>query len=197
MRRADPSVEPRARILIVCEGAKTEPIYFEALCRDKRLTRAEVEIVGEECGSHPRSVVNHAVDVMNERHRDDDPYDSVWCVFDCDEHEGIHEAFIRARDCGISVAFSNPCIELWFLLHFECSTAYRHRRAVRSQLKKYIPDYDKAEGVYDLLRERQGEAIRNADTLRKHHSNAGGKQTENPSTTVDRLVKTMMDLAQR
>ena len=197
LRRADPSIPPRARILIVCEGAKTEPIYFDALCRHKRLTRAEVEIVGEECGSHPRSVVDHAVCVMNEKHSDDDPYDTVWCVFDRDDHERIHEALTRARDCNINVAFSNPCFEIWFLLHFEYSTAERTRRAVASQLKEHIPKYNKSMDVYDLLREHQDEAIRNADTLRKHHLNGGGKGTENPSTTVYRLVTRLNNLARR
>ena len=195
LRRADPSIEPRARILIVCEGAKTEPIYFDALCRHKRITTREVHIIGEDCGSHPRNVVDYAVGLMNEKQRDDDPYDSVWCVFDRDDHEKIHEALTRARDWGVSVAFSNPCFEIWFLLHFERSTAERHRRKVLSQLKKHIPDYDKAEGVYDLLRQHQDEAISNARTLRKHHSGAGNKETANPSTTVDQLVKTLMELA--
>ena len=47
------------------------------------------------------------------------PYDEYWCVFDVDEHPYLNRALELARTSGISIALSNPCLELWFLLHFE------------------------------------------------------------------------------
>jgi len=189
---------PRPCVLIVCEGEKTEPTYFKDLRRDRRLSAAEVEICGKECASHPRLVVDYALKRKREEKRAKLPYDSVWCVFDQDDHKKIEEALIRARDNEIQVAFSNPCFELWYLLHFEYSTAERHRDAVVSLLKNgHLPGYDKSESVYHSLLEHQECATQNAGRLRQHHSTAGNKETQNPSTSVDRLVTDLNSLADR
>jgi hypothetical protein len=52
---------PRASILIVCEGEKTEPSYFKALRVALRLQTAEVEVCGKECRSDPLKVVEYAI----------------------------------------------------------------------------------------------------------------------------------------
>jgi len=45
-------------------------------------------------------------------------------VFDVGEHPKLPEALDLARRHEIAVAISNPCIELWFLLHFERQMAF-------------------------------------------------------------------------
>jgi hypothetical protein len=45
--------------------------------------------------------------------------DEVWCVFDVDEHPKLAEARDQANANGIQLAVSNPCFELWLLLHFQ------------------------------------------------------------------------------
>ena len=43
----------------------------------------------------------------------------VWCVFDRDSHPSYQEAFeMASRNKRIRLCWSNPCIELWFLMHF-------------------------------------------------------------------------------
>jgi hypothetical protein len=56
-----------------------------------------------------------------------DAYDQYWCVFDIDEHPHVDQALQLAVSSQISIAVSNPCIELWFLLHFQDQTADLHR----------------------------------------------------------------------
>lgn len=46
-------------------------------------------------------------------------YTERWLVFDCDGHDDFAKAVKRGRELGFGVAFSNMCIEYWFLLHFE------------------------------------------------------------------------------
>ena len=73
----------------------------------------------------PKTLVERAVAMKREaaleakRKKDENlKYDQVWCVFDIDEHPFVPEAKQQARDNGIEVAISNPCFELWALLHF-------------------------------------------------------------------------------
>lgn len=51
--------KPYDNVLIVCEGEKTEPYYFEEMRVYLDLDSANVAIDGS-CGSSPKSVVEHA-----------------------------------------------------------------------------------------------------------------------------------------
>jgi hypothetical protein len=78
------------------------------------------------------------------RERDDNlAYDSVWCVCDVDEHPNLANSREMARDNGIHMAISNPCFELWLLLHFRDSPGMQHRSKVEQMLAEYVPEYDK------------------------------------------------------
>jgi RloB-like protein len=45
-----------------------------------------------------------------------------------DEHPYVDQAMQLAASSWISIAVTNPCIELWFLLHFRDQTAGLHRQ---------------------------------------------------------------------
>src|SRR6185295_17099142 len=126
------SDQPRRRILVLCEGKETEPRYLEALYAKLRPSR--VQIVIEGYGEDPKALVERAVarkrEVEREARRRGDSEispDEIWCVFDVDEHGRLADARQQARDNGIELAVSNPCFELWALLHFQDQTAYLAR----------------------------------------------------------------------
>ncbi|HUT56108.1 MAG TPA: RloB family protein [bacterium] len=168
-------------ILIVCEGEKTEPFYFYHWRRDLKQV-ADITIVGGDiCGTNPKNIVQYARD-----HKEG--YDSIWCVFDRDEHKKVPEAFDQAKAHGFNVAFSNPCFELWFLIHFQDQTAHIERVAVCRKVKSHIKGYEKSADIYGQLVNGQGRAIARAVDLRKRNRDNGKKETDNPSTGVDRLV---------
>jgi hypothetical protein len=48
-----------------------------------------------------------------------------------------------ARDNGIGVAVSNPCIELWLYLHFADSPGMQDRHRMLRLLREKIPGYTK------------------------------------------------------
>ena len=48
-----------------------------------------------------------------------------------------------ARDNGIDVAISNPCIELWLWLHFAEQPGIQDRHTLQARMKHHIPDYGK------------------------------------------------------
>ncbi len=119
-------------------------VWFAA-CRNPRV---EIEIAPEH--GVPRTVVEIAkrrkVERESEsRHKRDRnlAYDAVWCVFDVDDHPAILDAKQMARSNGIDLAISNPCIELWLLLHFRESPGMRTRTKVQKMLGSYVPAYNK------------------------------------------------------
>ncbi|MDR6558187.1 hypothetical protein J2809_002557 [Arthrobacter pascens] len=116
-------------------------------------------------------------------------YDSVWCAFDIDEHPFIKEACQQARDNGIETAISNPCIEVWFLLHFENRTAQLHRREARRLLENYIANYDKTLVALSGMEGKYADAKKRAQLLdNKHTGDATLFPENNPSSGMWRLV---------
>lgn len=124
LRRTQAKRSPYDMVLIVCEGGKTEPNYFHELKDAFRLNTANIEIVGEECGSSPRDVVEYAI----KKYWENKDYDRVFCVFDKDRHTTYQAALDRIRQTKLSSSHSIhavtsvPCFEIWFLLHFRYST---------------------------------------------------------------------------
>ena len=107
-------------MLIVCEGEKTEPLYFNFL-RSKLGLTATVEVSGES-DSAPSKVVNFG----KKKIKLDPDYEYVFFVFDKDSHADYDTALSWIRDMksqrnyknfSISAITSNPCFELWLLLH--------------------------------------------------------------------------------
>src|SRR3982750_4853087 len=103
LRRRSPSLEPRPRVLVLCEGAVTEFEYFDGLRREERNKLVEVEIDFK--GGAPKTLVERAANRKKEseeearRARDENlKYDEVWCVFDVDEHPRLPDARQQARD---------------------------------------------------------------------------------------------------
>ena len=105
-----------ARVLIVCEGEKTEPNYFEALKEHLELNTANVDVTGE-CGSSPVSIVEYATRRYRDEHRAGAPFDKVFCVFDRDTHNTYQQALDKiaaAKPKDIFVAITSvPCFEYW------------------------------------------------------------------------------------
>ncbi|MFT7647504.1 MAG: hypothetical protein ACI8Y4_002253 [Candidatus Poriferisodalaceae bacterium] len=70
---------------------------------------------------------------MSKRRRkaDGPDFDEIWCVFDTDEHPNLEQAVAEAADSNIRTARSNPCFELWLVLHVADQTAHVHRHAIQ------------------------------------------------------------------
>ncbi len=188
-RRPAPAYEAQPRILIVCEGNKTEPLYFNSLRRYRRLSATQIDIVpGGISGSDPRSIVRYARKRKKRMKRKGRRFDSVWCVFDRDEHPKIEEAFLWLKESHFDVAFSNPCFELWFLLHYREIDEPMDRFEALRRLRKVMPEYRKTSSIFYLLIPKQGDAIRRAEQLRSRLIEDGQSDGDNPSTSVDRLV---------
>ena len=166
LRRRAAVRQPFERLLVVCEGEKTEPLYLAEIRQELRLSSATVQVQGGAFGSDPLRVVEYAEHLFRngdrarglERHS----FDRVIAVFDRDDHQTYHQAL--SRSAALNGALTNaerkrvtfeavasvPCFELWLLLHYEDVQAPIHRSEVYTRLKKYLPGYDKGQGGHWL-----------------------------------------------
>ncbi|MDO3408508.1 RloB family protein [Saccharibacillus sp. CPCC 101409] len=105
---------------------------------------------------------------------------------------------------GIKTAWSNECIELWFLLHFAYLDTSIPRDAYYAKLsaelrKRGGPDkYEKADsGLYEFLKPYQRKAIANAQRLKNSFAPSAAFSKRNPCTTVDELVMELIAILER
>lgn len=120
-------------------------------------------------------------------HRDRKPgaFDEVWCVVDVDEFD-VASAASEARRHQVRLAISNPCFELWLLLHHADCRAYCAGCAdVIRRLRKHLPEYDKSRLNFAHFAAGVGDAVKRARDL----DATGSDHNRNPSTGVWRLVE--------
>ena len=190
-RRGRPFRDTHVRVLIVCEGSKTERNYFSDLATHYRLSDGTVTVVG--LGETPERVVEEAKSRRYHESRAGDAYDKVFCVFDRDEHTGFERASTMARKSGFELARSWPCFEFWFLLHFRYTRMPFARSGSNSpadaclhELKRHWPEYAKnLEGLFQSLRNSLDDAKRHAIRVARE---AKQEDEPNPSTEVYKLV---------
>lgn len=198
LTRRPPSLQPRKRILIICEGSQTEPTYFEGLRARLQARTVEIRIDGD--GGVPKSLVERAVKELKSSRRaargardQNLLYDEIWCLFDVDEHPNIEDAKQQAKAHGIRLAVSNPCFELWLLLHFREHTASIHRHVLQAECRKCMPNFVKSVNFREIEHLVEG-AIDRAIRLEKWQIgryNLGG----NPSTDVYKLASEIQSAA--
>lgn len=126
LKRRGPSRRTARTIHIFCEGLNTEPDYFRALANSMYPRKVKVKPQGG-LGS-PKSIVNKArqegqnLGLLKGQRKKRDSYevnDQIWVVFDRDNWTEVEFAAAKAecKKRGIKYAYSNPCFELWLILH--------------------------------------------------------------------------------
>lgn len=181
-------------VYIICEGAETEPRYFRAF----RTRYCNIDIIPLSSSyKSADSLVRKAKNTLGENPYYPDEGDVVWCVFDRDENTNamLRNAGDMAEKSGYRIAWSNPCFEYWYLLHFTDHTGYlADCDAVIRQLQKKgrLPGYTKAADLYAELLPKQGEAInrakKRAEALLEGHESLLRREN-NPVTNVFELVE--------
>ena len=191
-----------SKILIVCEGKKTEPLYFQGLITHYRLNSANLEVTGD-CGSDPKSVFEYAKQRYQAEDKAGDPFDKVYCVFDKDQHPNYPQALnkinnIKAKNTFVAIT-SVPCFEYWLLLHYDYTTKAHTNLPGNSAaeqmlkaLKTVMPNYEKnQENIFSMLFDK-------LEIAKKHAVQAwqAAKQTgtDNPSTNIHQLVEALQNI---
>ena len=92
----------------------------------------------------------------------------------------------------MEIITSNPCIELWFYLHYKYTTIHMSSSEAVKYLKKECPNYEQGKSIYSELLNKISVAIKNAKMLEKYHlnNNKDVKYIEaNPSTMIYKIVE--------
>ena len=186
------------RFLIVCEGSRTEPNYFQALVRDRYSEVRDEKIVGE--GKSTCALVKRTLQIKEELERKRQlSFDRVWVVFDKDDFVDFNEAIQLAASYSFQSAWTNEAFELWYFLHFQYLDAgisrHDYIEKLQSEIRKH-PGYENYEykkndaSVYKMLTTIGNEdlAKRYAERLRSFFEGDEDYKEHKPCTTVDLLV---------
>ncbi len=170
------------RILILCEGEKTEPLYFNGFQKDFKLHNIFIDGLG----SNTDTIVEEAIS----RQKD---YEQVWCVFDRDsfKKQNFNRAFkLIKKYPKIKIVYSNEAFELWYLLHFNYHDTAISRKQYKTKLSEYLNEkYKKnSQDMYQKLLPKQNTAIKNAKRLLSSYEK-NNPEKNNPSTNVFELVE--------
>lgn len=192
-RRAYQTRPQRKRMLIVCEGEKTEPNYFKSIIANFPPHLAKIiDIQG--LGANTLSLVNCAKKLRDAKANSDYSYDETWVVFDRDSFppDAFDNAIHRANDSGMEVAWSNEAFEIWYLLHFEDRQTGMNRDAYKSRLTDHL-GLPYAKNDTDMYRKLQqagseAQAISRARQRETEFADIPPHQA-NPCTTVYRLIE--------
>lgn len=182
--------EPLSTLYIVCEGKKTEPLYFE----NYRTRVNNVKIRTVTCSNKDAvGIVDFAITKIKRGDFSLEDNDEVICVFDCDknENDALEKSFKNARENKIKMCLSNPRFELWFLLHYEYADQPFTKEKLESRLEKHIPNYVKNKDYFGKLLPMRDDAIKNAEKLNTYHSSNGvslESVKSNPSTQVHEVI---------
>lgn len=182
----------RKKILLLgVEGKnKTEKRYFSKF---NRLQNKYVIQFSSGNETDPLQLVENLIKDIKDQGLVLKDKDVACAVFDVDndrsKNQSIKQAQRMAKKYGIDLIPSNPCFELWFLLHFEFSTAFCTNNDVFNNLQKHLPDYEKSDPCFDQLYPHLKTAVENSKKLRKHHIVVKHKNIfdQNPMTDIDNI----------
>ena len=185
------------RHLIVCEGTETEPHYFEgmkAALGDSN--RKKVAVVVRGSGKHTLGLFECAQEYCRYA---PETFDHVWLVFDKDDFPANEFDLVTERcasasspSCTFHALWSNPCFEIWPLLHLRYTTAPMDasgcQRTLADTLRRDCGiEYRKnMERLFEVMSRGRTTAESNAARLAKHHESIGNDRPSamNPGTRI-------------
>ena len=199
-KRGDP--KPDA-ILIVSEGTKTEPFYFQGL----------VDYINAKCGENvtnkplifPEGIGRSTMKLIQETNklvaRGKRHYSQVWVVFDKDDFTDFDEAIRVGKEKGYQVAWNNKSFEYWIFLHFNYSDAalnqdgwttkigdiFRRKQIDASGYRKCDPK------VFDIATKHGSlkQAIQRAKRIEDNYPQSMVPSQCNPCTKVYQLIESL------
>lgn len=189
LKRSSKRKRQLRKILIVCEGKKTEPSYFKSF-PEKPDVFDSLDVEG--IGNNTIFVVKKAIELRDKALKEGNPYIEAWAVFDKDDfsQKDFEFAINTAIKNKIHVAYSIECFELWYLLHFNYYDTAMKRSDYFDKLSILLKQkYEKNnENMYSLLKTRIDTAIKNASKLHVRQMILPLKE-QNPITLVYELVQ--------
>lgn len=149
--------------VIATEGEKTEFHYFDQYRDNFNLDgkRIALEIIPSRKGECAPSYILKNLDTFR-KEKNLCEIDKLWMVIDRDSHswkpKEISDVATKCQQKKYGLALSNPCFELWILLHLADLSSYnvqgkneieknprvtKDRTRIEKEILKHIPSYSK------------------------------------------------------
>jgi hypothetical protein len=149
LSRIEKSVHIRPLLLIACEGTQTEPNYLNSYLYElirKGVLSARSYVIAPHSHTDPCGVLNDLLSFKKDGLKYSD-YERKWIFIDRDEmrtnecsghpKDNFNTALSLAEQHQVKVAWSNPCFEFWFLLHF----VYHNTPIDRAELPEKLSSF--------------------------------------------------------
>ena len=185
------------RHLVVGEGKETEPRYFEGVRTALGTANGrKVAIVVKGTGKHTLDLLHFAVEHCRYA---PETFDHVWLVLDKDDFPAADFDAMERKCAELSdgsrtfhALWSNPCFELWPLLHLRYTTASMTaaecQRALSQAMSKDLGvEYCKnLDGLFGIVDGKRPEALQHAKRLKAYHEKLGNDKPseQNPATKM-------------
>ncbi|MFP4393760.1 MAG: RloB family protein [Anaerolineales bacterium] len=115
-------------IIIATEGSDTEPAYFKDMASPKYFynPRIHVEVLEREGTKSAPEYVIAALNQFSDEYNYEEGLDELWLVVDTDDwgDKKLADIATKCQQKGYEMAVSNPCFELWLLLHVTSLSEY-------------------------------------------------------------------------
>jgi len=199
----------RKYYLLICEGEKTEPNYFEALKNDLprgvlELCQIDIEGTGHNTLSLVQLATQRKATFEQELLRS---IDKVWVIFDCDsfQPQDFNQAIATCNKTpDFEAAWTNEAFELWYLLHFHFYNTAISRKQYQQKIEENLKSlfnknyrYEKnSKNMYALLKRfgNQNAAIKHAQNLEKNWEGRQDFAQHHPCTKIHLLVQELLSL---
>jgi hypothetical protein len=202
LRRKVATRRIKKTLLVFCEGERTEPEYLNALKLQpaiREIAAVEIRVAQASSGAVPLTLVRWAIEARGRALSENDEIDEFWCVFDVEwpiNHPNLAEAIALAKANEISLAVSNPCFEVWLILHLKEHGAWLDNDQARKLRRQLDNSTDKG---LDPARYMPyvGKASDRAAKLEERHLQDGTLfPNDNPSSGFHRLIASVHAPAQ-
>ena len=176
-KRKSKGKEIKPTFFVFCEG-ESEDAYVSHL---RSCYRIPIEIASKIAGNRiTQNYINNTL-----KHRPKHEKDKCFLLYDIDAPKMLEK--LNSINNNILLA-SNPCFELWYILHFCNQTAYINTKDCNDKFLNVCKEYKKGE-IPIKLKEKLKEHVSKAIERAKNHT-----LYDNPSTSVYLLIEELNNI---
>jgi hypothetical protein len=196
----------RERHLLVSGGITTEKDYFGYVQDALSASGTTLKFVPD--GRNPTYLLDVAITMKEEDRREckrlndmANVYKRVWVITDTDDFASEIQGLVpKAMKAGVELVVSNPCFELYLVLHDRSFTKYCDADQIQVEAKRLglTTGRNDKNVVVDKLAGKFKDAEVFSQQLRQRHEQDGKLFPENnPATDVDSVVRALIDNASK
>lgn len=163
-------------IVIATEGVSSEVRYFNGLIESQHTPNSKIKVHVIERKDPSLSSPSHVLEELDsfKSKWELEDGDELWMVIDFDRWgtAKLSEIASKCIQKRYRLAISNPCFEVWLLLHFEDLISNQHIKCAEAEerLRSRIGSYNKTNLDFSEFRDHVDTGVKNAKKLDPNQS---------------------------